>query len=64
MEFLIENAIDGGESMDIIIQNLLELSRAQAGRLQLNQREIILRDMIRAVVEKVQDPLSRITAIR
>ena len=33
---LVTNAIEGGESMDIIINNLLELSRSQAGRLVLN----------------------------
>jgi PAS domain S-box-containing protein len=50
---LIDNAIEGGESMASIIDNLLELSRSQAGRLALVQREIILRDFIGATVNNV-----------
>jgi PAS domain S-box-containing protein len=50
---LLENAIEGGESMSILIDNLLELSRSQAGRLTLVQRELLIRDLIKETVNKV-----------
>ena len=51
---LVENAIDGGESMDGIIQNLLELSRAQAGRLTLASVPAYIRDIISKTIEHVR----------
>jgi PAS domain S-box-containing protein len=54
IKFLIENAIDGAESMENIIQNLLELSRAQAGKLKLSQQTVYIRDIIGQVLERVR----------
>jgi PAS domain S-box-containing protein len=53
VDSLIENAIEGGESMANIIDNLLELSRVQSGRLSLVQRSLLLRDLITSTVDKV-----------
>jgi signal transduction histidine kinase len=50
---LIENAIDGSLSMTTIIDNLLELSRAQANRLKLNSRNLDMKELLKSVVEKV-----------
>jgi PAS domain S-box-containing protein len=51
---LISNAINGGESMDNIIQNLLELSRAQANRLALSLHDLDIRQAIKTAVEQVR----------
>ena len=51
---LVDNAIDGAESMEGIIQNLLELSRAQAGRLALASKAAYIRDIILKTVENVR----------
>jgi signal transduction histidine kinase len=48
---LIDNAIDGGESMAAIINNLLELSRAQAGRLELSAKSVDISALLRRTVE-------------
>ena len=53
IESLVENAIEGGESIDAIIQNLVELSRAQSGRLNLAARNVRVRDIIPLVLDKV-----------
>jgi signal transduction histidine kinase len=50
---LIENAIDGSQSMSAIIDNLLELSRAQANRLKLDTSSLDLKHVLKSVVEKV-----------
>ena len=55
VDALIENAIEGGDSMANIIDNLLELSRAQAGKLTLAQRSLMIRDIINSVVDRVSD---------
>ena len=54
VRMLVENAVDGAESMDDIIQNLLELSRAQAGRLELSQKNVYLRDIIGRALEHIR----------
>jgi len=51
---LIDNAIEGGESMAIIIDNLLELSRSQAGRLELVQKTLDMQEVVEGVVAKVK----------
>ena len=51
---LIENAIDGSQSMDGIIQNLLELSRAQAGKLKLDKRSVLVSDIINRAIDNVR----------
>jgi PAS domain S-box-containing protein len=51
---LVENAIDGAETMEGIIQNLLELSRAQAGRLALASKPAYIRDIISKTVQNVR----------
>jgi PAS domain S-box-containing protein len=53
VRYLIDNAIEGGESMAIIIDNLLELSRAQANRLVLARRSICVQDIARDVAGKM-----------
>ena len=51
---LIENAIDGSQSMDIIINNLLELSRAQSNKLELAAKSLDIYRTVDEVVEKVR----------
>jgi two-component system, chemotaxis family, sensor kinase Cph1 len=51
---LLENAVEGGESMNIIINNLLELSRAQINRLQLVNQSLDISEMVKEVVEKIR----------
>jgi signal transduction histidine kinase len=53
ISFLIDNSIEGSESMAVIIDNLLELSRAQSGRLSLVQRKVSLGSAISEAIEKV-----------
>ena len=54
VEELIQNAIEGGESMDGIISNLLELSRAQTKRLSLSRKELDIAETARLTIEKVR----------
>lgn len=51
---LIQNAIDGAESLATILENMLELSRYQAGRLSLNTDQIIISDIAREVIERLR----------
>jgi signal transduction histidine kinase len=50
---LLDNAISGSQSMAVVIDNLLELSRSQAGRLTLKSLPVDLPALTHAVVEKV-----------
>ena len=54
IRFLVDNAIEGSESMAAIIDNLLELSRAQAKRLELVTRRLDVPEVLKAVLDKVK----------
>jgi PAS domain S-box-containing protein len=49
---LLHDAMDGAESMDQIVSNLLELSRSQSDRLTLHKESIDIGTAIRRAVEK------------
>ncbi len=51
---LIQNAIEGADSLEAILANMLELSRYQAGRLQLSMEPLRIGDVAQAVVAKVK----------
>ncbi len=51
---LIHNAIDGADSLAAILENMLELSRYQAGRLGLNTSQVIISDMAREAIERLK----------
>jgi PAS domain S-box-containing protein len=53
-EILLQNAIDGTDSLSAILENLLELSRHQAGRLQLHTEAVSIPDIARGVVERLR----------
>jgi PAS domain S-box-containing protein len=53
-EILLENAIDGADSLSAILENLLELSRHQAGRLQLHTEAVSIPDIARGVAERLR----------
>jgi chemotaxis family two-component system sensor kinase Cph1 len=52
IQMLLENAAAGADSMELILGNLLELSRHQANRLQLEQQPLNLVGLARTVVRK------------
>lgn len=54
VRFLIDNAIDGSQSMADIIDNLLELSRSEANRLVLSTRSQNMEEAIRSVTAKAR----------
>jgi PAS domain S-box-containing protein len=49
---LLENAADGAESLSRILENLLELTRAQAGRLKIRKESINLAEVAQEVIAK------------
>jgi PAS domain S-box-containing protein len=49
-DMLIKNAIDGADSLSAILENLLELSRYQTGRLQIHREPINVSDIAVSVV--------------
>jgi PAS domain S-box-containing protein len=51
---LLQNAIEGADSLSAILENLLELSRYQAGRLQLHTAAVNIPDTARGVIEKMK----------
>jgi PAS domain S-box-containing protein len=53
-EILLENAIEGADSLSAILENLLELSRYQVGRLQLHTEAVSIPAVARAVVERLR----------
>jgi len=53
-ETLIQNAIEGADSLSAILENLLELSRYQAGRLQLHTEAVNIPDAARGVIERLK----------
>jgi two-component system CheB/CheR fusion protein len=48
---LIQNAAEGAESLAVILENMLELSRYQAGRLQLNLGMVAISDVAQSIVD-------------
>jgi PAS domain S-box-containing protein len=51
---LIQNAAEGADHLAAILENMLELSRHQAGRLQLNVGPVAIGDVARSVVDKLK----------
>jgi PAS domain S-box-containing protein len=54
IRFLLENAAEGGRSMEQIITNLLELSRYQANKLKLAREDIDLKAVSQKVIDQVK----------
>ena len=51
---LLQNAVEGADSLAAILENMLELSRYQAGRLQLHREPVNIADMAKSVIEKLK----------
>ncbi len=51
---LLQNAIDGADSLSAILENLLELSRYQAGRLQIRTESVYIPDIAKVVSERLK----------
>jgi PAS domain S-box-containing protein len=51
---LLQNAIEGAESLAVILENMLELSRHQAGRLRLRMEVVNIPDVAQGVIEKLK----------
>ena len=54
MRELIQNAAEGADSLAAILENMLELSRYQAGRLQLRVELVSIGDLVKSVIEKLK----------
>ncbi len=48
-EILFQNALEGAESLSALLENLLELSRYQAGRLKIEKESVNISDITRSV---------------
>jgi PAS domain S-box-containing protein len=53
-KILLQNAIEGADSLSAILENLLELSRHQAGRLQLHTESVSIPAIASSVVERLR----------
>jgi PAS domain S-box-containing protein len=53
-KMLLDNAIDGTGMLSAILENLLELSRAQAGRLMIQKEKVYIPDITWSVIEKLK----------
>lgn len=51
---LIQNAIEGADSLAVILDNMLELSRYQAGRLYLNVGPVDICYLVQRIIEKLK----------
>jgi PAS domain S-box-containing protein len=51
---LIQNAAEGADSLAVILENMLELSRYQAGRLQLRIEPVRIADVVQNVTEELK----------
>ncbi|OGN97326.1 MAG: hypothetical protein A2Z77_02620 [Chloroflexi bacterium RBG_13_51_36] len=51
---LLQNAAEGADSLEVILENMLELSRYQAGRLQLRVEMVSISDTAQNVIEKLK----------
>ena len=54
MRELLQNAAEGADSLEAILENMLELSRCQAGRLQLRTERVSVADAVKSVTEKLR----------
>ena len=54
-EILLQNAIEGAGSLSAILENLLELSRYQADRLQIHTGTVNIPDIANSVIEKLKE---------
>jgi signal transduction histidine kinase len=54
MRELIENAAAGATSLAVILENMLELSRYQVGRLQLQAEPVSIRGTAQSVIDKLK----------
>jgi PAS domain S-box-containing protein len=52
---LLQNAAEGADSLAIILENMLELSRHQAGRLQLNLESVDVASIAQSVIGKLKN---------
>ena len=50
---LLQNAAEGADSLEAILENMLELSRYQAGRLQLRTERVSIADAVKSVTGKL-----------
>jgi signal transduction histidine kinase len=55
MRELIENAVGSTTSLAVILENMLELSRYQAGRLQLHTEPVSIRGTAQSVIDKLKN---------
>ncbi len=53
-DLLLQNAVEGADSLSAIMENLLELSRYQAGRLQLHTETVGIPVIARNIVERLK----------
>jgi PAS domain S-box-containing protein len=51
---LLQNAAEGADSLAVILENMLELSRYQAGRLQLRIEPVSIADVVQNVTEELK----------
>jgi PAS domain S-box-containing protein len=51
---LLQNAAEGADSLAAILENMLELSRYQTGRLQLRIETVNILDVVNSVIEKLK----------
>lgn len=51
---LVQNAAEGADSLHAILENMLELARHQAGRLQLHLQPVSIANVARVVIEKLK----------
>jgi PAS domain S-box-containing protein len=51
---LVQNAAEGADSLAAILENMLELSRHQAGRLRLRIETVSIADAVKNVIEKLK----------
>lgn len=51
---LLQNAAEGTDSLEAILENMLELSRYQAGRLKLRVEMVSIADTVRTAIEKLK----------
>jgi PAS domain S-box-containing protein len=51
---LLQNAAEGADSLEAILENMLELSRYQAGRLRLRVEMVSIADTVQTVIEKLK----------
>jgi PAS domain S-box-containing protein len=55
-DYLIKNAVEGASSLSSILENLLELSRYQAGRLQIHRETVEIPYIAQNVIAKLKAP--------